>query len=522
MEARGELPITTLVELSAYNAQDLGDKIALVFKDRHTSFAAFDAHTNQIANGLIAAGLKKDDRISFLGRNSDHYFELLFGAMKAGIVVAPIGWRLAEPEVVTILRNSEAQLLFVETELLRPAYSGDGLPFMRAIMPVNDADGAFIAWRDSQSTHRPAVRIDPEDVAVQIYTSGTTGAPKGAMLTHANFVKMRAIMSTSGGEANKYYPDDIALLAMPVSHVGGTATGIWALYGGIKSIVAPQFAPDDVIGFIRDEGVNNFFLVPAALQTIARDPRAATTDFSRIRAITYGGSPIPRKLLAELLEVFGCGFMQGYGMTETAATIVVLLPEEHLGDAPKLNSCGKPLPGVKLQIRGVDGTILAPGKVGEINVLSPGNMKGYWRDPEATAKALDKDGWLATGDAGYLDEDGYLYISDRVKDMIVSGGENIYPAEVENAIYGHPGVAEVAVVGVPSERWGEEVKAVIVRKSGSDVTAEDIMAWARERIAGFKVPKSVDFLEALPKSTAGKTLRRNIRAPYWADREKVI
>jgi acyl-CoA synthetase (AMP-forming)/AMP-acid ligase II len=520
------VPIQTLAELPGYRAAHNGDKVVLSFEGRETTFAEFDRHTNQIANGLIAMGFVPGDRIAFLGKNSDWYFELLFGSIKAGVVLVPVGWRLAEPEVLFILEHAEAQLLFVEDEFRRPSFGPERLPKLKSMIsmgPGSSEQMRFDQWRDAQSDKAPGLVFKPDDIAVQIYTSGTTGRPKGAMLTHRNFIRMRELLAAQGSEASKYLPDDISLLAMPVSHVGGTSTGIWALYHGIKSVVARQFDPDDVLDFIQRDGVNNFFLVPSALQRIARDPRAQNVDFSRLRYIIYGGSPMPRELLAECMAVFKCGFSQGYGMTETCATILQLPPEDHtLDGSPRLRSCGKPLPGVEIGLRDENGQWVPVGQIGEIVTRSPGNMAGYWRDPEATARTIDRDGWLRTGDAGYLDEDGYLYIVDRVKDMVVSGGENIYPAEVEQAIYGHPGVAEVAVIGVPSERWGEEVKAVVVAKPGITLTEAEIIAWARERIAAFKAPKSVEFVDALPKSGAGKILRRELRDPYWVGRERKV
>lgn len=520
------IPISTLAELPGYQAARLGKNVVLSFEGRDTTFHEFDEHTSQVANGLIGMGLSKGDRVAFLGRNSDWYYELLFGAIKAGIVLVPVGWRLAEPEILFILQNSSAQVLFLESEFRLESLDRKNLPKLSTMIAM-DASApdlkAFDVWRDSQKKASPGLTFDPNDIAVQIYTSGTTGRPKGAMLTHLNFIRMRELLAAQGSPASQYLPTDVSLLAMPVSHVGGTSTGIWAIYHGIKSVVARQFDPDDVLGFIRDYGVNNFFLVPAALQRIARDPRAQTTDFSRLRYIIYGGSPMPQDLLAECMSVFKCGFVQGYGMTETCATIVQLPPEDHSLDGnPRLRSAGKALPGVEIAIRDDQGRLVQTGQVGEIITRSPGNMAGYWNDPEATARAIDKEGWLSTGDAGYLDADGYLFIVDRVKDMIVSGGENIYPAEVENAIYGHPAVAEVTVIGVPSERWGEEVKAVVVRKPGTNPTADDIIRWTRERIATFKAPKTVDFVDDLPRSGAGKILRRQIRDPFWVGRERQV
>jgi acyl-CoA synthetase (AMP-forming)/AMP-acid ligase II len=262
--------------------------------------------------------------------------------------------------------------------------------------------------------------------------------------------------------------------------------------------------------------------VPAAMQFVVRQKRARHVDFSRLKYMFYGASPIPAALLKECIEVFKCGFVQMYGMTETTGTIVALPPEDHVEGLDRMRSAGKALPGIELAILDADGKRSPPGEVGEIATRSGSNMVGYWNLPEATAKTLDSDGWLRTGDAGYMDKDGYLYIHDRIKDMIISGGENIYPAEVESAICDHPDVAEAAVIGIPDDKWGEAVKAIVVMKPGKSASATDIINFTRERIAGFKTPKSVDFLEALPRNPSGKILRRNLRDPYWAGKDRQV
>src|SRR5437660_8949931 len=300
---------------------------------------------------------------------------------------------------------------------------------------------------------------------------------------------------------------------MPVFQIGRSGWGVLGVYQGAKGVIAREFDPTKVLDFIEQSGITKLFMVPAAMQFVVRQPRARQVDFSRLKYMLYGASPIPLALLRECVEVFGCGFVQMYGMTETTGTIVALPPEDHTTDgSPKMRSAGKALPGVELAILDPSGKRLAADEVGEIAIRSPSNMKGYWNLPDATAATIDGDGWLRTGDAGYLDAEGYLYIHDRVKDMIISGGENIYPAEVENAIYGHPDVAEVAVIGVPSERWGEEVKAVIVPKPGRTPREEDVIAWARERIAAFKAPKSIEIIDAFPRTATGKVLRRELKA----------
>jgi long-chain acyl-CoA synthetase len=322
---------------------------------------------------------------------------------------------------------------------------------------------------------------------------------------------------------NEWGPDDVSLVAMPVAHIGGTGWGIVGLYNGAKGVVAREFDPFKVLDFIEGDGISKMFMVPAALQIVVRQPRAREVDYSRMKYILYGASPIPLDLLRECMEVFGCGFCQQYGMTETCGTIVYLPPEDHRPEgSPRMRAAGLPMPGVKLKVIDEAGNTVPTGTVGEVAIHSVANMPGYWKLPEATASTIDADGWLRTGDAGYLDEDGYLFIHDRVKDMIISGAENIYPAEVESAVYGHPAVAEVAVIGIPDDKWGEAVKAVVALKPGMTATPDEIIAFARGRIAAFKAPKSIDFIDALPRNASGKILRKDLREPYWAGRARRV
>ncbi len=510
----------TLGDVARYQARERPDQLALVFEGRETTYAEFDRHTNQVANALIAAGLSKGQRIAYLGKNSDHYFELMFGALKAGVVIAPIGWRLAPPEVAYIVGDSEAEMLFVGPEVADQAAAiAPDLPNLKivAMEPGDRGWPTFEAWRDAQADSDPGVAIDETDIAVQLYTSGTTGRPKGAMLMHRNLLGGRKLAAAAGLAWNDWGPDDVSLVAMPVSHIGGTGWGIVGLVNGAKGIVAREFDPFKVLDFIEQGRISKMFMVPAALQIVVRQPRAREVDYSRLKYTLYGASPIPLDLLRECMEVFGCGFCQQYGMTETTGTIVYLPPEDHdpAGNA-RMRAAGLPMPGVEIKIIDEAGNTLPTGEVGEVAIRSVANMAGYWKLPEATAATMGADGWLRSGDAGYLDADGYLFIHDRVKDMIISGAENIYPAEVESAVYGHPDVAEVAVIGVPDAQWGEAVKAIVVAKPGTNPTPADIIAFARTRIAAFKAPKTVDFIDILPRNPSGKILRRELREPFWA------
>ena len=499
-------------------ATDRPDRVALEGDDLAFTYGELDGATARVASALIGMGLKKGDRIAWFGKNSATYFTLFYGAARAGIVMVPVGWRLAEPEAAFIIDNAEAKLLFL----------GDG--FEACTQTIGKRPGLLRCFtadeaRDliANSAVAPFEPSGPDEAILQLYTSGTTGNPKGAVLSNRNLFGLRKAGLENPPPHSLWDEDEAVLVAMPCAHIGGTGLGIVALAAGLPGIVLTEFDPVRVFDAVENRGVTRFFIVPAALQMLLNHPDCAKTDFSRIKYIMYGASPIPLELLRQCIAMFGAEFVQNYGMTETTGTICVLPPEDHTVEGnPRMRSAGKPLPGVELIIRGTDGNEVPTGQIGEIVTRSSSNMLGYWKLPEATASTMDADGWVATGDVGYMDEDGYVYMYDRAKDMIITGGENVYPAEVESGIYGHPDVLEVAVIGVPDGKWGEAVKAVCVPKPGATINPDSIMAWARERLAGFKVPKSVDVIDALPRNPSGKILRRQLREPYWEGRERQI
>jgi acyl-CoA synthetase (AMP-forming)/AMP-acid ligase II len=516
----------TLADMVRIQGRNRGEVTVFEFEGRRTSFAEFDENTNRVANGLAALGVRPRERVAYLGKNSDIYFELLLGAIKANVVLAPVNWRLAGPEIAFIVEDCKAAVLFIGPEFIDQVRGIQAqLPSVRIFMTTEGGAPEwpdYAAWRDAQPSSDPKVPIEPKDIAIQLYTSGTTGKPKGAMLSHANFLSLVRAGGAERPDWNKWSNDDVSLVAMPVFHIGGSGWGMLGIYHGAKGVIAREFDPTKVLDFLEQSGITKLFMVPAAMQFVVRQPRAREMDFSKLKYMLYGASPIPAALLKECIEVFKCGFVQMYGMTETTGTIVALPPEDHVEGLERMRSAGKALPGVELAILDAEGNRLPPGEVGEIATRSGSNMAGYWNLPEATAKTLDKDNWLRTGDAGYLDQDGYLYIHDRIKDMIISGGENIYPAEVESAICDHPDVAEAAVVGVPDEKWGEAVKAIVVMKPGRQATPADIVAFTRTRIAAFKTPKSVEFIDGLPRNPSGKILRRHLRDPYWAGKDRQV
>jgi acyl-CoA synthetase (AMP-forming)/AMP-acid ligase II len=517
----------SFADVSRIQARERPDKPAFLFEGRTTSFAAFDRHASQAANGLVALGVKPQTHIAYLGKNCDYYFELLVAAAKANVIMTPVNWRLAGPEIVYILNDAKAQVLFVGPEFVDLARAL--LPELAHVRQVIAVEGgapewpSYEAWREGQSATDPDLPSTYDDVAIQLYTSGTTGRPKGAMLMNRGFFALREQHQAQGGSWQSWSDEDVSLVAMPCFHIGGTGWGVSGLIYGATGVVMREFDPTKVLDYFVTYGVSKLFLVPAAMQIVLRQANARDVDYSRLRNMLYGASPIPLDLMREAIEVFACGFVQMYGMTETTGTIVALPPEDHDPDGtPKMRSAGKALPGIEIQIIDEKGLELPHGEVGEIATRSAMNMKGYWNMPEATAATLSVDGWLRTGDAGFMDADGYVYIHDRVKDMIISGGENIYPAEVENALYSHPAVADVAVIGVPHEKWGEAVKAMVVLKPDASATEEELIGFARTRIAAYKCPKSVDFIAALPRNPSGKILRRELRAPFWAGQERQV
>jgi len=516
------IEITGLADIVRKHAIERPAAAAIVYEGHTTSYAALDRAASQVANGLLALGLRPQARVAHLDKSSDRYFELLFGIAKAGAVMVSVNWRLAPPEVLHIVNDSEAEVLFVGEEYFPVVERICGeLKTVRTIVALGGRHPAwpsFTTWRDSQPASDPSLPVRGEDTAVQFYTSGTTGLPKGAELTNANFACMLSLW-TKSWLLTHGIPN---LVCLPMFHIGGAGWGMAGLFAGATNHVVREFVPAVVLEAIQRERLQVMLLVPAMILFLVQAPQIRETDLSSLRLIVYGAAPIPGDLLKQAMAIFKCGFQQVYGLTETTGAITLLPPEDHdPADAHKLLSCGFAQTGVDLRIVGNDGTDLPAGQVGEIAVRSPQVMRGYWKLPDATRRAIDGD-WFMTGDAGYLDDKGYLFIYDRVKDMIVSGGENIYPAEVESALFGHPDVADVAVIGVPDERWGEAVKAVVVKKPGADLGAGQLIEWARERIAGYKLPKSVDFVDALPRNPTGKILKRELRLPYWGDRVRQV
>jgi acyl-CoA synthetase (AMP-forming)/AMP-acid ligase II len=508
----------TLQEMSAHWAAATPDKVAVASDSGEEGWADFHARVLKAAGALRRAGVAPGDRVGHLGMNSPDYVVLLQACARVGAVIAPINWRLVAAEVGWILKDAGIRLLVADkafAPVVEPALEGAGV----AHVVWSEDFAAFLDGPPDAALH-PA---GPDDVVLQLYTSGTTGFPKGALLTHRNIIGTIGKGAQTGESWSGWDADDACLIAMPLFHIGGTGWALHALHAGARMVVLAKPDIDLIIDAVERHRITKMFAVPAVLNMILQHPKAKTADLSSLTELLYGASPIPLDVLKGAMGVFrNASFIQCYGATETSGTVVYLPPADHdLAGNERMRGCGKPFPGNEVKIVDADLNELPRREVGEIAIRSVSVMAGYHGNPEATAKAV-RDGWYLSGDAGWMDEDGYLYIHDRVKDMICSGAENIYPAEVENALFAHPAVRDAAVIGVPDEKWGEAVKAIVVLKPGASATPDELVAHCRTRIAGYKCPKSVDFVDELPRNPSGKVLKKEIRKAYWPEGGRMV
>ena len=513
-----------------------GDEMLVLGSERRTWREGYEIAC-AVAQAARRDELGAGDRIAFLDRNGLAYFDFLFGGALLGAVNVAMNWRLSPAEMAAIIDDAAAPVLAIHADYLPALASMDsGLPAVRRIVILDEGGDrgagqshcddpravSFEEWIAGCPAEDPGHVGALDDVSMQLYTSGTTGLPKGVMLTNGN-------LSTAVAEASETFsirPDTVSLVAMPLFHIGGSGWALCGMSRGGRSVIVRDIDPAVLLERIASERVTEMFVVPAVLMLLLATPSLATTDLSSLRLVFYGASPISEDVLVKCLAAFGCGFCQVYGMTETTGAITALRFEDHDPDGPRrglLRSAGKPHASVELRIVDpVTGDDAALGDVGEVWTRSPYNMAGYWAKPDDTAATVDTDGWLRTGDAGYFDADGYLYLHDRIKDMVVTGGENVYPAEVENVLLAHPAVADAAVIGVPDDRWGETVKAIVVLVPEADLDEAAIIAHCRDALAHYKCPTSVDAIEVLPRNPSGKILKRELRGPYWAGKDRAI
>jgi long-chain acyl-CoA synthetase len=518
-------PPVSLADLISPARVDDPDRPALTFDSVTWTFRHLDARATKAAAMLVRSGVKDGARVGFLAKNHPDYFTLVFACAKVGAVLVPLNWRLAPPELAYVLNDAEATILVVD-----PAMFDQIAPVLGDLESVTQVvalggepyvhEGtqypAFQQWLLDAAADEVDVSFpvrNPADVCLQFYTSGTTGYPKGVMLTHDNLLHNMPEISASW----RVDAQSVTLVSAPTFHIGGTTWALIAIFTGGRIVLLREVVPAQILRTIAAERITAAMFPSGILQLVVEDPDKAAHDVSSVQTIIYGASPITETTLGMALDLFNARFLHNYGLTEATGTVVQLEPDDHDPTARPdlLRSCGKPRAGVELRIVEPDSaTPVADGIVGEVVVKTRQTMKGYWKRPADTQRSLSADGWLRTGDLGYLEE-GYLFLCDRLNDMIISGSENIYPAEVENVVMKHPLVQDVAVIGVPDEKWGETVKAVVVPAARRPEPGE-LISFTRARLAHYKCPRQVEFVEELPRNAAGKVLKTKLRQSHTA------
>jgi len=516
---------TTLDEPLAHWAQADPEGEAVRYGERRWTWAEWNDRVRRAAGGLRALGVEKGDVVAFLDKNHPACVEITLAAGSIGAAHAIVNWRSAGDEVDYAVNDCGAKVLFVGTELM-PTIEGirGNLTTVKEIVTVTP-DGAegdeYEAWlAASEPLDRPD-ETSTDDVCLVMYSSGTTGRPKGVMLTHANMIEH----TDNAHEGWGFEDGDKSMVAMPLFHVGGSSYILFSIFDGVPSVMTRD--PDGPsLAWAIMNGANRTFLVPAVLAQVLQSGEDAIKLFGALKTYTYGAAPMPAPLLRAAMQAWPTtDFMQVYGLTELCGVITHLLPEAHRdAEHPeRLLSAGTVIPGAECRV--VDAVTLEdvePGQPGELWFRTPQLMQGYLGKPEETAKVITDDGWFRTGDIGRRDEGGYVFVEDRLKDMIISGGENIYSPEVERVLSEHPAVLEVAVIGVPDDTWGEVVKAVVGLKPDTEATEEEIISFTRERLAKFKCPRSVEIVPALPRNPTGKILKKDLRAKEWAGRDSKL
>jgi long-chain acyl-CoA synthetase len=497
------IPDVRVADVIRRHAAQRPEAVALVDGERELTYGELDERSNRLAQALLAGGVRAGTRVAYLDRSAPEVIELLFAASKVGAVLVPLNWRLAVPELQSVLDDARAPLLIAGPTFRDAAERVS----VRQRIEVGDD---YERWLAAHEPRDPGRRGDAGEVIVQMYTSGTTGVPKGVLTTHTN---LAVTAQTSARWA--FDERSVSLTPLPMFHIGGIGWAYCGLWHGATTILVRDFEPTGVLDILERRRVTNAVLVPTMLRMLTAVPGAAERDYSALRSIAYGAAPITTPVLKATLRTFGCALLGLYGLTESTGGVVALEPEDHDPGGPRehlLRSAGRPYPWVELRIADLaTGGPVAADVVGEVWLRGPNVTPGYFNRPAETGAALTPDGWLRTGDGGYVDEDGYLFLTDRIKDMIVTGGENVYPVEVEEALAQHADVAEVAVIGVPHPHWGEAVKALVVLRPGARTRPEDLIAFAREQLAGYKLPRSVDFVTELPRTPSGKVLKRELR-----------
>jgi len=500
---------------------------ATSYRGRERSWAQVQQRVACLAGALHGLGHESGERAAILALNCDRYFEFYYGVAWAGSVFVPINTRLAPPEVEFWLNDSGSRVLFIDDQFLPTLDALRGrLDNVEHIVYVGDGEtpDGLLDYEALLARSEPVADAERgyEDLAGLFYTGGTTGRSKGVMLSHRNLVmNIFNVLPTLQFQAGMRW-----LHAAPMFHIAdGLATfGVTAV-AGLHTFI-PSFSPDAALSAIQEHRVTHTLLVPTMVNMVVNSPNVADYDLSSLTGLTYGASPMPQSVIERAMEVLpDCGFTHAYGQTECAPLVTATGAEFHMLKGPhagRFKSAGRAVPGVELKIANASGRELPRGEIGEICSRGPHVMQGYWQRPDLTAEAI-KDGWMHSGDAAYMDEDGFVYIVDRVKDMIISGGENVYSVEVENALYQHDAVVECAVIGIPDDTWGESVHAVVRLHDGKNTSADELISHCRQLIAGFKCPRSISFRDKpMPLSGAGKILKPELREPFWEGQDKSV
>jgi long-chain acyl-CoA synthetase len=512
------------------NAKNEANQLAIMDENHRYTYRELAERTALLKQALKRAGIQKGDRVGILMLNSFRYVETSFAITAMGAISVPLNIRLSAPELEFVMNDSEIKILFIHREFLPLVpYFKAKVPSIQEYILAEDpeVESELTPYEQFISAENATAltydNVEENDVASLFYTGGTTGRSKGVMLTHRNVVSN--VYHT--GYKIKYSGETNYLHSAPMFHLADGASTIGVTWSGGTHSFVRMFTPKAFLEAIKAYRPTMTMLVPTMLNMVINDPDFDQYDLGCLEKIVYGASPMPVEILKKAAKVLpGIEFFQGYGMTEASPVLTMLEPKYHViggtsKDEQRLSSAGKSVIGVEVRVVDLDGNDVSPGEVGEIIARGPNIMKGYWNLPQET-EACFRNGWYHSGDMAMVDEDNFIYIVDRKKDMIITGGENVYSVEVEDVIYRHPDVLEAAVIGVPDPTWGEAVKAIVVKKSGSLVTEQDIITHAKAQLANYKVPKTVDFIEELPKSGAGKILKRSLRDKYWVDTKKQV
>jgi acyl-CoA synthetase (AMP-forming)/AMP-acid ligase II len=501
------------------------ERDVIVFEGSRWTYAQFNERVNRLAYSLSALEVKKGDRIGMLSVNCNQYMEVYFATAKLGAIFVPLNFRAKADELNYMIANAEAKILCVGSRYLDMVDSLlPQLPTIKNCISIDNASNGKFYYEDlihTSSSDESMGEIGDEDITILMYTAGTTGRPKGVPLTHNGFVSY----VLDNVEPASPEIEERNLLTVPLYHVAGIQAMLAAVYGGRTMVMMRQFEVGEWMETVQREQVTRAMVVPTMLKRVIDDPDFTTYDLTSLKVITYGAAPMPFEVIKKAIEVMPwVRFINAFGQTETASTIAALGPEDHIIEGTEeeqdkklkrlTSSIGKPLSDVEVKIVCEEGSMLSPGEVGEILVKGPRVMTGYWGDEEKTSQVISPDGWLRTGDMGWIDDEGYIYLAGRGDDMIIRGGENISPEEVEDVLHSHHQVEEAAVIGIPDPEWGQEPRAIVSIKKGGDTTQEDIMEYCRSRLAGFKRPRSVIFVDSLPRNQLGKVLKKELREKY--------